>query len=97
MALPHPKSGSGEDRKEDEPNRWGVVRDLFKRTINVTNYRNGEDKMNPAKDGTFGGLANHLFPFLSEFAACIFQPLTHEFWLVWAPKNEEDMLFAVRC
>ena len=82
VAFPHPKSGKGKDRKEDEPNRWSVVRNLFKRTINVTDYRNSKDQVNPAKDRALGNFTNHSIPFLSEFAACIFQPVTPESWIV---------------
>jgi hypothetical protein len=59
MALPHPKPGKDEDRKEDKAGGGGVIRDLFKRTINVTDYRYAEDDVNPAKDRTPGGFANH--------------------------------------
>src|SRR4029077_17662670 len=43
-------------RNEEKPSRPGVVWNLFKRTINITDYRNGEDDVNPANNRTFGGL-----------------------------------------
>ena len=52
MAFPHPKSRKGNDRNGHIPNNGGVVRKFFKRTINVTDYRNPEDDVNPAKDRT---------------------------------------------
>jgi hypothetical protein len=48
MAFPHPKSRKEEDRKEDKPNSGGVLRDLFKRAIDITDDRNAEDDVNPA-------------------------------------------------
>src|SRR5450755_4555831 len=36
MAFPHPKSGKNKYRKEDKPNGGGVGRNLFKRTIDIT-------------------------------------------------------------
>jgi len=37
------------------PNKIGVLWNFFKRTINITEYRNAEDDVNPAKNRTFGG------------------------------------------
>ncbi len=45
-----------------KPSSGGVVWDFFKRTINVTEYRNGKDKVNPAKHRTGGGATNHSIP-----------------------------------
>jgi hypothetical protein len=61
MALPHPQSRKDEYRNEDKPNRWGVVWDFFKRTINITEYRNAKDDVNPTKNGTFGALVHDWF------------------------------------
>jgi hypothetical protein len=58
MALPHPKSRKRNYWKRHISNYRSVVRRFLKRTINITDYRNGEDKVNPAKYGTFGGF-NH--------------------------------------
>src|SRR5258705_1629411 len=64
MAFPHPKSRKDHYRKEDKPNSGGVVWNFFKRTINVTDYRNANDDVNPAKNRTFGGIIHliHLLP-----------------------------------
>jgi hypothetical protein len=53
MAFPHPKSRKENDRNSHIPNNRGVVWKFFKRMINVTDYRNPEDDVNPAKDRTF--------------------------------------------
>ena len=55
MTLPHPQSRNGDCRNGDEPNHRGVVWKFFKRTINITNYRNAEDEVNQTGNPTFGG------------------------------------------
>jgi hypothetical protein len=56
MAFPHPKSRKEHDRKEDKPDSGGVIWNFFKRTINITEYRNAKDDVNPANSRTFGGI-----------------------------------------
>jgi hypothetical protein len=56
MAFPHPQSRKDHYRKEDIPRWRGIVWKFFKRTINVTEYRNGKDDVNPAKNRTLGAL-----------------------------------------
>src|SRR5215472_8999461 len=56
MAFPHPKSRKDKDRNEDKPSSGGVVWNLVERTVNVTDYRNGQDDVNPANNRTFGGI-----------------------------------------
>jgi hypothetical protein len=63
MAVPHPKSRKEESRKEDKPNSGGVLRDFFKRTINITDYRNAKDEVNPAKNRTFDALVHDVVTF----------------------------------
>src|SRR6185437_3320659 len=77
-------------------NNRGIIWKLSKRTINVTDYRNGKDEVNPAKDRTFHGVVNHLILFPREFVAYIFQPSTLESWIVSLQKNRGDILFAVQ-
>src|SRR5882762_3818005 len=55
MAFPHPQSRKDHYRKEDKPSCGGVVRKSFKRTIDITEYRNTKDDVNPAKNRAFGG------------------------------------------
>src|SRR5215510_5073934 len=62
-ACIHPVSGKDHDGSEDKPGNAGVGRKFSKRTINVTEYRNSNDKMNPAKYRTLGSGTNHLIPF----------------------------------
>jgi hypothetical protein len=81
MAFPHPQPRKNNHWKGDIPNNRGVVWKLFKGTINVTDYRNAEGKVNPAKNRTFGAFS-HSIPFHEEFAAHIFQSVTPEFSIV---------------
>ena len=62
MAFPHPQSRKDHYRKEDKAGCGGIVRKLRKRTINVTEYWNAEDDVNPAKDQTLRVLVHHEFP-----------------------------------
>ena len=58
MAFPHPQSRKNKRRNEDQPSGGGVVWNLVKRAINVAEYRNAKDEVNPAKNRTcrsFGG------------------------------------------
>jgi hypothetical protein len=61
MAFPHPQSRKDHYRKEDKPGYGGIVGKFFKRTINITEYRNAEDDVNPAKNPTFGALVHDWF------------------------------------
>ena len=81
MAFPHPQSRKDHYRKSDIPNNSSVVWKLFKGTINVTDYRNAKDDVNPAKERTFDGIS-HSIPFPREFVAHIFQPVTPGFAIV---------------
>jgi hypothetical protein len=61
MTFPHPKSRKDKDGKEEKPNRGGVVWNLFKRTVDITEDRNAEDDVNPAKNRTLGGIIHDWF------------------------------------
>jgi hypothetical protein len=63
MAFPHPKSRKEKHGKEEIPNRRGVIGYFLKRTIDIADYGNAKDDVNPAKNGTFDGIVNHLIPF----------------------------------
>src|SRR6185369_15323065 len=56
MTLPHPESGKDKYGNRDIPHHGSIVWKFFKRTVNITGYRNGKDDMNPAKNRTFGGI-----------------------------------------
>src|SRR6266850_1181790 len=60
MVFPHPKSRKDKYRNGDKPNHGGVVWKFFKRTINITGYRNAKDEVNQARNPTFGGITDHL-------------------------------------
>src|SRR2546422_9212832 len=57
MAFPHPQSRKDHYRKEDKPSCGGIVWKFFKRTINITEYRNGKDDVNPARNRGLEGMA----------------------------------------
>jgi len=65
MAFPHPKSCKRNYWNRDISNNWSAVGKFLKRTINITDYRNGEDEVNPSKDGTFDGFFHDWFVNLS--------------------------------
>lgn len=54
MAFPHPKARNHNYGQEDKPRSRGVLRKLFKGTVNITNNRNPKDDVDTAKDGTLG-------------------------------------------
>src|SRR4030095_11401318 len=60
MAFPHPQSRKGNYRNGDIPNYGCVVWKFLKRTINITDYRNAKDDVNPAKNRTLGGILHML-------------------------------------
>jgi|SRR6185369_3685966 len=59
MALPHPQSRKHHYRKEDKPDKWCVLWQVFKRTINITEYRNAKDDVNPAPNRALSGITDH--------------------------------------
>src|SRR5205085_1945394 len=66
MAFPHPKSRKDHYRNEDIPSSGGVVWNLVKRTINITEYRNRKNDVNPAKDRPLDALAHDIAPTLQR-------------------------------
>jgi hypothetical protein len=62
MAFPHPKSRKENDRKGNISNHGSVIWEFLERTINISDYRDAKDDMNPAKNRTFDGVIhlNHL-------------------------------------
>ncbi len=58
MAFPHPQARKNHYRKKDKPSSGCIVWKFFKRTINVAEYRNGKDDVNPAKNRTLGALVH---------------------------------------
>src|ERR1700732_5352397 len=56
MAFPHPKTRKEHYRNDDKPNPGDVLWNFFKRTINITEYRNAKDDVNPAKNRALGGI-----------------------------------------
>jgi len=65
MAFPHPQSRKDHYREEDKPSWRRVVRKFFKRTINITEYRNAKDDVNAAENRTLGGFLHDLYYLLS--------------------------------
>ena len=68
MAFPHPKSRKDNYRNGDKPNNGGVIWNFFKRTINITEYRNAKEDVDRAKNRTFGGIFHDwlLTPFVTR-------------------------------
>ena len=56
MAFPHPQSAKDDYRESDIPHDRSVVWKFLKRAIDIPNYRDSEDDVNPAKNRTFGGV-----------------------------------------
>lgn len=71
MAFPHPQSRKDHHRNEDKPRCGSIVRKSLKRTINVTEYWNAEDQVNPAKNRTLG---RSIHGRLREHSRCIVLP-----------------------
>src|SRR5277367_721182 len=50
MPFPHPQSRKNHDRNEDKPGLEGVAWQFVKGTVNITEYRDGKNDVNPAKN-----------------------------------------------
>jgi hypothetical protein len=67
MAFPHPQTRKDHYGKEDKPRSGGVLWNFVKRTIDVAEYRNTQDDVNPAMDCTLlGDLCSHGLSLLFE-------------------------------
>ena len=55
MAFPHPQPCEDHARKEDVAGGRSVAGKLFKRAVNVAQYRNAKQDMNPAENRTLSG------------------------------------------
>src|SRR5712671_3173489 len=55
----HPDPRKDNYRDEDKPNSARILLDFRWHAINVTEYRNGDDEVNPTKNRTFGGISDH--------------------------------------
>src|SRR6266852_1952218 len=67
VAFPHPQSRNQQYGEKDIPNSPSVVWSIRRRIINVTEYRNATDNVNPAKNRTFGSLLHdEILLYLSE-------------------------------
>src|SRR5450755_387270 len=56
MAFPHPQSRKEHHGNDDKPNTGGVLWNFFKRTINITKYRNAKYDVDPANHRTLGDI-----------------------------------------
>ena len=50
VTLPHPQSRKKNHREKEKPNGGSIVGNFFKRAVNVPDYRNAKDDVDPAKD-----------------------------------------------
>src|SRR5579884_1980674 len=60
VTLPHPQSRKDHDRNENKPCREGIAWNFVERAINIAQYREGKDDVNPAKDPTCDAPAHHI-------------------------------------
>jgi hypothetical protein len=77
MAFPHPQSRNKQYRKKEKPDTAGVVVSIRRRIIDVAEYRNTEEDVNPAKNparhtsvrdiGWVGGYGHDVTPSISQF------------------------------
>ena len=56
MAFPHPRSRENHYRNDEKSNTGGVLWNFFKRAINITDYWNAKNDVNPADNRTFAGI-----------------------------------------
>jgi len=56
VPFPHPKPRKDNYGNGDIPNHGRVIWNLFERTINITDYRDGKNDVNPAKNRPFSGV-----------------------------------------
>ena len=94
MAFPHPEPRKDKYRNEDIPNSGGVVWNFFKRTINIAEYRNGKDHVNPVKNRTLGGVTHHLIPLPSRICCSILGPESCTKLIHFG--SEQERLWSVR-
>ena len=79
MAPPHPQAGKDHYRDEDEPRTEGVAGELVKRTVNIPEYGDSKDEVDPAENRPrnasvhdiccVGGLGHDVTPFEPPEAA----------------------------
>lgn len=60
MPFPHPQPCNDHHRQCDISNDRCVVRKFLKRTVDISDYRDGEYDMYPANDETLGRCADHI-------------------------------------
>src|SRR5213080_4163680 len=63
MAFPHPKSRKDKCRNEDKPSSGGIVRDFFKRTINMSRYVSVNYDVKSFKISAFSAMVDYLTTF----------------------------------
>ena len=52
MPFPHPQSRKDHDRNEHKPSLEGIARKFVEGTVDITEDRDAEDNVNPAKNRT---------------------------------------------
>src|SRR6185369_14954317 len=67
VPFPHPQTTCDNHWYGNVTYYWRIVWKLFKRTIDITNYRNSKDYMNPAENSTLRGTTYHLVVSLAQF------------------------------
>src|SRR6266853_6932388 len=75
MAFPHPQSREEHHRNDDKPNTGGVLWNVFKRTVDITEYRNAKDHVNPANNRTLDGIFHDCFVLHSRLVSRLGRPV----------------------
>src|SRR5262249_20425320 len=83
VAFPHPQSRKNNYRNGYKPKNRGILGNLFKRSINVTDYGDAEDDVHRSKNQMYGGVIHELLLFgkffncqPGSFLACCSHALT---------------------
>jgi hypothetical protein len=54
ITLPHPQTREQNNRKVEIPEKGNVLHGFLRRPINVSNYKQAKDDVNPPEDRSFG-------------------------------------------
>jgi hypothetical protein len=85
MAFPHPQSRKENRRKGDIADDGSVIGKVFERAVNISDYRDAEDDVDPAQNRTFDGVAHNWFVKLSGLVRETLQAPAREFFRLLQP------------
>src|SRR5215469_9740088 len=78
MPLPHPEPRKENYRNEHKSRSGSIARNFVKWAVDITEYRNPEDDVNPAKNPTLGALAHDSSP--SQLSLRLLRRLRRPVW-----------------